>query len=74
MEAAISWGLVWVQLAEEMLAQIDGLADAATASIGEHAGVGFAIDLDAGHAAAVGVFMASWAVIRILAKHGCRKR
>ena len=73
MVASIAGGLVRVQLAEEMLAEIDGLADAAAASIGEHAGVGLAVDLNTGHAAAIGILVASGAVICIVAEHGCRK-
>ena len=73
MIAAVSRGLIRVQLAEQMLAEIDGLVDAATAAVGEHAGVGFAVDLDAGHAAAEGILVGSWGVVGVGAEHSCEK-
>ena len=71
MIATIPRGLVGVELAEEMLAEIDRRAVAATAFIREHAAEGFAVDLDAGHAAAEGVFVGAGGVVRVFAEHSC---
>lgn len=69
--AAVPGGLIRIQLAEKMLAEIDGLADAAAAAVGEHAREGLAVNLDAGHAAAEGVLVRARRVVGIGAEHGC---
>ena len=69
MVTAVSGGLVGVKLAEEMLAQINGLAVTATAFVGEHAGVGVAADFDAGHAAAEGVLVGTRGIVGIDTEH-----
>ncbi len=71
MIAAVSRGFVGIQLAEEMLAEIDGGAVAATAFVGEHASVGVAVDLDAGHTAAIRVFVGAGSVVGVVAEHFC---
>lgn len=71
---SITRWFIRIQLAEEMLTQIDGLADAAAAAIGQHPREGLAVDLDAGHAAAEGVFVWAGGVVGVGAEHGCMGR
>ena len=71
MIAAVSRGFVGIQLAEEVLAEIDGGAVAATTFVGEHASVRVAVDLNAGHAAAIGVFVGARGVVGVVAEHFC---
>ena len=71
MKAAISRGFIGIDLAEEVLAEIDRRAVTATAFVGEHAAVLFAVDVDAGHAAAEGVFVGAGGVVRVVAEHDC---
>lgn len=54
---SVSRRLVGIQLAEQMLAQIDALANAAPAAIGQHARESFVANLDVGHTAAEGVLV-----------------
>ena len=69
--AAVSRGVLGEELAVKVLAEIDGLAVAATAFVGQHATVRVASNFDAGHTAAVGVFVGTRGVVGIVAKHSC---
>ena len=62
--------LVRPDLAEEMLAQVDGLANTAAAAVREGTVEGLAVNDDFGLTTAEGVLVRTWSVIGVGTEHG----
>ena len=67
--ASISGRLVRPDLAEQVLAQVDALAFAAAAAVGQFTGEAFTVDNNGGHTTTEGVLVVSGRVVCVRPEH-----